>query len=173
MQALRLGAVLLLLAGCRQRGQPELDTQNTIPPQVVSTVPPLPDAGVIISWSAGVQVTFSEEMDPDTLNPGIQLFAPPSSAGGTAIQVPVLITRTSGVAPFPPYAESNPSPPSEQPTYLIQQAAGGGNCQTDGGNVGCFEAPANYDLRLLTLLTDTTGLPLPAQVDVLFTTIPR
>jgi hypothetical protein len=164
-----LAAGVCALAACRQPGSPELDYQNTTPPEVLSTVPPLPDAGTSVSWSAGIQVTFSEEMDPDTLTGGIQLFAPPSAAGGMAVQVPTVITLISAVEPYPPYAQLNPPPY----VVLVQQGVGGGFCLPDGGTYGCFEAPANYDLRLTTQIADTTGLSIPAQIDVLFSTVPE
>ena len=166
-----LAAGVCALAACRQAGSPELDYQNTTPPEVLGTVPPAArrrDEHFLGRWHPGVVLRGDGSGHVD--QGGIRALRPAEARrGGTAVQVPTVITLISTVEPYPPYAQLNPPP------YVVnvEQAEGGGLCLPDGGNYGCFQAPANYDLRLTTLLADTTGLTLPAQIDVLFSTVPQ
>jgi hypothetical protein len=162
-----------LLTGCLVFNQSPLTTINTVPPQVVGTVPSLDggsaclplsalDGGIQASLPAGVpaQVIFSEPMDDDTLEPGLALYACNPTCGGA--ELPLALTVIPG-SPLPPYAQSNPAP------YTVQlgPAANGEACQPDGGTYGCFLSGV-YLLDVRTLLTDAEGNALPAECEIQF-----
>jgi hypothetical protein len=161
-------AALLLLGGlaaCLQPGKADLFPESSLAPTVLSTLPS--DGG--IAFSVPLQVTFSKDMDPETLRPGIALYT-----GNPAQEVPLILSVPPPPA-IPDFARTDPSCAEGLCAYTvtIQQASGGSPCPLpDGGTspTGCMSTQTAYLIDLRTLLTDTTGLALPNEVQIPFVT---
>jgi hypothetical protein len=162
--------------GCLSPTHSALTTINTVPPVVIGSVPSLDggsaclppsallDAGPPASLPSGVpaQVTFSEDMDINTLRPGIGLFQCPCPIGQEPTEVPLTLSVITSQT-LPDYSLTQGIPFTVQ----IQPAADGNPCLPDGGTYGCFSS-ALYLLQLRTLLTDPEGNALQQDCQINF-----
>ena len=150
-------SLALVAPACVQPGsKSDLSVEDPDSPQILSTVPPVPDGG-LFTVSSPVEITFSEPMDPNSLRPGIAIFT-----GNPAQELPLAIAVPQP-SPVPDYAQTNPGP------YTVQvRPAAGTPCSATVDAGFCF-APGTYLLQLRTLLTDPAGNPIPSAQQVLFT----
>ncbi len=66
------GLCTFALAGCLEPGEPHLQALDTVAPQLVETTP---DAESLVDPEGEILVTFSERMEPRSLNAGLWLQA--------------------------------------------------------------------------------------------------
>ena len=140
------GAPLLLLAGCLGIGSPLYPKLDDQPPRVLGIDPPMGgDAGVpVLAGGQVISITFSEQMNVDSLRPGI-----------------VIRNRERKELPLSLQLESEPTPVSyaadddgglRSLPMTVQIASAGG-----GFDLG------SYQLILRTLLIDRAGNSLESE----------
>lgn len=144
MRALLLGLVAVGLSGCLEPGGPALLTRDDNPPRVVRT---LPGRNELVSKRPDLQVIFSEAMDPRSVAAGLILLAP----GGGQVPVNIVLPRET---PAPEPVE--PEVPYTVHVYPSVPLVG----------------DVRHTLVMTTLLSDTAGNALPAEVRVDFFTEP-
>ena len=141
-----VGALIALgLVGCLEPGRPYLAKLDEVAPTVVRTVP---TAGGTLSQSARIVITFSEEMEPRSLVPGIGVFLGRDEQRVQVYRVTAPATRY--VNTQQPY-ETQVGPPEGTDTF------------TPG---------TTYSLVLRTLLLDAEGNPLAAEQVIPFSVVP-
>jgi hypothetical protein len=135
----------LLLCACLDPGKPYLATFDTKPPSVVLTKPASPDGGVVL-WAGAdpIVIRFDEEMEPRSLRPGIAVLKDKEELQLTVI------------APAPTIERFDP-PNDRKLEYEVVVTP-----------VAPFVSGVTYRLVLRTILSDTSGNPLPEETRVFF-----
>lgn len=132
-----------LACACYGPGRPVLEPRDTVPPTVLATAP---DAGGTIKPGTPLTVTFSEPLEPGTVEAGISV-----QVSGNPVAV---------VLTLPPPALPQPYDADGGTPYVVGVAPASGAW------------PPAAELVLTPELTDLVGLALPDEVRVPFTAEP-
>lgn len=146
MIRLLTAAALVLLAGCLSVGGPLFTKLDDQPPTVLAVAPPMGgDAGVPqVLGGQIISVTFSEQLNVDSLRPGIVV------RNRALEELPLTLQLESEPSPVSYVAGEDGGPRNLPMTVQILSAEGG-------------YAPGPYQLILRTLLIDRAGNPLETE----------